>query len=203
MSEAYWLSGVEGDSALDCATQALQQAGARSVWLDALTWLGSKTAPAEIRTITPLVIDLLPKISLFAIQDAARSLTLNETQLVLMVEATPKGCAAAVLASPKAVGLWNLNPHARLGARFRGASRRDLTRWVKLLTHTEETPTPSLSACPTALNLKGIIPLAELPAGSIARLNQLARSLVSQKAAAGLLIERFGRAWLAINVESV
>jgi hypothetical protein len=223
VSEAYWLGGVEFDGNADAdlagmLQRTLARAHVRSQWLDAACWLDRETAEAGAPVLAPdlpwLGYPPAPLLAHLALHDAARCLELNETSLMLVVCGSGSAAAAAVLASPQAVGKWNLLPDALLAERLlftvpdgqavqpplaRALERhnRSLEEIACLANVTAEADEPTLTGLPD-----GIQTLCE--ANLIAALNRLARKLSEQQAEAGLLFSRRpGQPCLATLVERV
>jgi hypothetical protein len=120
VSEVYWVCGGEISGATELIDLLQAQAGIRPSWVEELHWLA--TAPAQTQNPEAGFPASLPFFQWempgmqdhFLLQAAGRAVMLEQRSLTVIVEAKQGKLAALALASPRAVGRYNLLPHARL-----------------------------------------------------------------------------------------
>jgi hypothetical protein len=120
MSEVYWVWGGEITGAAELSGLLQAQAGIRPAWVEELHWLSA--APAQNGNPGEGFPDSLPVFKWempgmqdhFLLQATGRAVMLEQRSLVVIVEEKQGKLAVQALASPRAVGRYNLLPHARL-----------------------------------------------------------------------------------------
>jgi hypothetical protein len=120
MSEVYWVWGGEITAVSGVSSLLQAQAGIRPAWVEEIHWLsapGGQSANAVdgLSASLPLFSWQLPGMQdHYLLQSVGRTVMLEQRDLVVIVEEKQGNLAALALASPRAVGRYNLLPHARL-----------------------------------------------------------------------------------------
>jgi hypothetical protein len=120
VSEVYWVWGGEITGAAELSGLLQAQAAIRPAWVEELHWLAA--APAQFGDPgdgfpagLPFFHWEMPGMQdHFLLQAAGRAVMLEQRSLVIIVEEKQARMTALALASPRAVGRFNLLPHARL-----------------------------------------------------------------------------------------
>jgi hypothetical protein len=112
-NEVYWIAGGENDD----LPALLAQAHVKPAWVDQTIWLGS--APSDF---TPpgafFAWAQAPLLDHYLLHAAGRTILTGGADLIVFGQQMGKGWAVALLASPMAVGRYNIMPAARLAAFF-------------------------------------------------------------------------------------
>jgi len=120
VSEVYWVWGGEITGAPDLASRMQEQASIRPTWIEELHWLAAPPAQpgipgADFSANLPFFLWEMPGMQdHYLLQSVGRTVTLEQRGLVVIVEEQQGKLAALALASPRAVGRYNLLPHSRL-----------------------------------------------------------------------------------------
>lgn len=226
MEEVYWIAGSElhyppeemtpemhvQKGAL-VAESALAAARIRPVWVDEVHWLSDLDLPgvpraalteAGLSAEKPLLEwGSIPILDHMLLQSAALAILAEDNHLVFLGRQVGCATSALLLASPTAVGRYNLNPVARLLGRltlrinpkdsaetlktiFRQLERKELDpsriSWIALsegLSSWDTSPLPGVSLISVA---------ACCPVGAFYQANTLIRTLAETGSACGLLI---------------
>jgi hypothetical protein len=205
MSEAYWINGLNKfNESSEWVKDIFFQAHANPVWMEEIYWLG-QMSPENSDNITginnsaPLfqLMDI-PGMDHILLHNAVRSLMLGDRQSIFLGHVD----AACWLASPQAVGKYNLLPRARLADRIiinPGRTKGQIQwEWISELTQEVELPPsgPVVLAIPSDYEIclgenDPQITFQRLnhPIGSAIRmLNALVESLEKSKFTLGLLM---------------
>lgn len=111
MSEVYWIAG--GDAADIPAL--LEGTRVKPERVDQTIWLGK--APPEFNPLGAFFgWGLAPLLDHYMLQAAGRTILTGGADLIVIGQQVGQGFAVALLASPVAVGKFNILPRARLGA---------------------------------------------------------------------------------------
>ena len=203
MSEAYWIySCGEGEPAL------LSRNGIRREWIEEAHWLAPLPASPNKDVATRFYWPIEPPHDHALLHLLGQALVSGERNLLLIGQGEAE---TALLAGPNAIGRYNLNPKARLTARFTHAGA-DFTGWLAALPTRLE---------PFEVDPAGIAWLAvdrhpgqqtafpqagwlENPEHLLRRMNELVNRLAQHRAQAGLLfsLPQHGP-WLATLVERI
>jgi hypothetical protein len=120
VSEVYWVWSGEITDAAELSGLMQAQAGIRPGWVDELHWLFASLAQSgnlveDFPTNLPHFRWEMPGMQdCNLLQSAGRAVMLEQSGLVVIVEEKRGRFAALALASPRAVGRYNLLPRARL-----------------------------------------------------------------------------------------
>jgi hypothetical protein len=120
MSEVYWVWGGEITTSGELSGLLQAQAGIRPAWIEEMHWLSafagqSATAVDGFSASLPLFRWEMPGMQdHYLLQSVGRAVMLEHRDLVVIVEEKQAKLSALALASPRAVGRYNLLPHARL-----------------------------------------------------------------------------------------
>jgi hypothetical protein len=240
MEEVYWISGAEFHYPPEDMTPQLHSMKAQAI-LKALL-AGSRTRPGSVNEIhwqydTQMgglsEHDLLqagfppamPAFSWetrdvsdhFLLQSAARAILADDAHLMILGQQVGCATSALLLASPDAVGIYNLNPQARLAARFSFSASElsprqaagNLGIELKKRSFTPETMRwAALSGCCMEdFPLLGSLPAASIlsvsaicPVGALYQANVLVRALQEDEQSAGLLLGRSSNGQILVTV---
>jgi len=120
MSDIFWINGFELNESRPPLQDGLEKAGVRPVMIEVVH---SIMNPADQLFDHPwdkfqAVFRWLPQAMLgdLLLQDACRALLIREYNLVLLAEKEDNSIHCALLASPQAVGRYNLMPKAHIAA---------------------------------------------------------------------------------------
>jgi hypothetical protein len=131
MSEVFLLSALQSEPDLEdnpssagpLVKSILKQAGLRAERLNEVHWLydpaGNPPAAEDLDHFTAASVFQwpdLPLIDHYLLQSCARSARLGDSHLILLLQTWQGRSAAALIASPQAVGRYNLAPAARIFA---------------------------------------------------------------------------------------
>ena len=119
MSDIFWIAGASIWKSPAAVKAALEKAGVQPAWIEEAHWILERDNPDGNYIINgaPAVVfqwkngSLLPD---YLLHNACRSMELRERNLVLLVEEEGDGLQFAVLCSPRAIGMYNLMPHAHI-----------------------------------------------------------------------------------------
>lgn len=131
MSEVFLINSIRAESGEPEETleaRLYAQAQIRRGWLEQADIIGATAAAGQVGG--PFVRSWPAESGLqhFLLQQAARTLLAGDAHLAAVVEA---GAGAALLASPEAVGVYNLSPRAALLARLGLPNGADLAALLK------------------------------------------------------------------------
>jgi hypothetical protein len=186
MSEVYWVWGTEITGAAELCGLLQTQAGIRAAWVEELHWLA--TTPVQTRNPGGGFLGSLPFFHWdmpgmedhFLLQAVGRAVILEQRSLVIIVEEKQGKLAALALASPRAIGRYNLLPHARLvflpSLQLKGATQQIAARLLE----------------PVQLSLDQVAWLADtgkrVAGGTVQLINRLVKKLDKNKGSYALLV---------------
>lgn len=236
MKEVYWIGGAVAvgsggaeQTAFSALTAALQGSGVRGGWVERAVWLappaeegaaGLALQSAGLRPEAPVFFwPAGPLRDHLLLHDAARSIETQDCRLMLVGQQNATAAGLGLLASPEAVGRYNLMPRARLAGRL----ALNPSGWQEVLAavcrafaqpELDPTATTWLAACndaePAGLQsdsasfpeARWLPPPAHARAGVAARLVELVQTLEEQNAPQGLLLSSLpGRPALVTRIE--
>lgn len=120
MSDIFWITGSDLSESLPTLAAALNQARILPGWVEVAHLAADNLEEArEIAAGAFPITFLWPRHagqSGFVLHDVCRSLLIREQNLALMAEKDQNAVHFALLASPQALGRFNLMPHAHIAA---------------------------------------------------------------------------------------
>jgi hypothetical protein len=120
MADIFWITGFEIKDTQSSLLKGLESAGIRPSWIElAHSIMDPADQPSEgVWNEFQFVYHWQPQSILgdFVLHDACRSLAAREQNLILLVEKEGDSFECTLLASPQAVGRFNLMPHAHIAA---------------------------------------------------------------------------------------
>jgi hypothetical protein len=198
MSDIFWITGAAIEKTQPALTAALQSAGLQPAWIDEAHWISGQAIETEdiISGFLSMVFRwprpaLLPD---FLLHNVCRSLELRERNLVLIAEEEGGLVHFAVLCSPRAVGQYNLMPHAHIAGWWALPSGGTPGLPQKLeKSGYDLTCVNWLSGEPSLLQqvqayFPDAKPVEDEPSAAAGRLNQLIRRLDEEKCSHGLML---------------
>jgi len=119
MSDIFWIAGASIGKSPAALKAALEEAGVQPAWIEEAHCILKKDNPDGNYMINgaPAVVfqwkegSLLPD---YLLHNACRSMELRERNMVLLVEEDGDSLQIAILCSPRAIGMYNLMPHAHI-----------------------------------------------------------------------------------------
>jgi hypothetical protein len=207
MSDIFWIEHGEIITLPDVTGSSLRQGGVQPVWVQVTYWIGEPPA-VELPGRAPLFYcwPAEPGLAAFLLQDALHVLKLREHHLVTLVEEKEGRIDQAVLASPRAIGQYNLYPKARIAG------------WWAL-------PPGGSAGLPQCLEAAGYEPSAmrwlagdaglvdegvryfpgakvlnDGPTGTMAALNRLVAAVVESRQDLGLLVCQSGKGPILVTL---
>jgi hypothetical protein len=242
MSEAYWIGGSflplepgkpESDAQASSARASavleavLKQRAVRPGWLDEVYWLVEpgfdriELADLDTDRTAMFTWQEQPLLGQHLLHAASRAIISRESDLLALGYSGKAGSSVCLLASPRAVGRYNLLPQVCLSARFALAPTMESGDWWQAVVHRlneaglELLPKDSAQeagslwlAASTGLALE-VVPTAVHPlpvdnAGGLpSLLNAMAAALGEQPGSRGLVVQHTSRALLVSLFESV
>ncbi len=246
MSEVYWIGGAAlswvdaeeataagepDEMAFSLLESLFKVTAARGAWIDEVNWMIAAGWHAAAR-LALQEAGLRPSVPAFywpnetlldhlLLHDAARGVIVQDCHLMLFGQQDASGASLALLASPNAVGRYNLMPRARLEARLAANPERraqTLPALYQALERRDLDPdaTALFAACSdvqldelqqdhhTFPDGRWLPPPARPQAGVTFRLAQLVEKLEEEQAHQGLLISALpGQPVLATLVQRI
>lgn len=215
LNEVYWIKGFHAEVSGEAFGRLMQMAGAREEWLDAVYWRAD-----ALGGMCPCPVPLFewgagPLSDHHLLQAAAWAILSGERHLLAVGTGDNH---FALLASPQAVGRYNLMPEVRLTARCGGLADSRLELGVNIQR--------ALQACSYApediavlgaqgfstrgdfaaafVNARTSAPASQNGLGAVGALNALAQDLMSHKTRLGLLVgARLPGIYLATLLERI
>ena len=143
MSDIFWITGSDLSESQPTLAAAINQVGVLPSWVEVAHLIADQVEQArEIASGAFPITFLWPRHasqSGFILHDVCRSLLIREQNLTLLAEKDQDAAHFVLLASPQALGRYNLMPHAHIAA------------WWTL-------PPMALSALPQKLDKSGFDP---------------------------------------------
>ena len=222
MTETYWIGGAvtlftpAAEALPRTVNITLQNSGVRPEQVESALWLG----PLALAQPAGLHWPVTAPLDHAVLQNACRTLITGEWHLLLAGESAPQAAAAALLASPSAVGRLNLVPRARLtplptlppapdwpqalwtAAQKTGEEDEPLEiEWLACAGPADERAAELQTALPAA---QWLTPQPDSPLGIVLALNSLVHTLEQENARAGLLLSlTTGQPLLATLLERI
>ena len=120
MDDIFWITGSGIEKSESALVEALKSAGLNSAWIDGMHWIADLNgqSPIQPNGHFPLVFHWPGQglLANFLLHDACRALSMREQNLALIAEEEGSQLHFSVLASPQAVGRFNLMPRAHIAA---------------------------------------------------------------------------------------
>jgi hypothetical protein len=186
MSEVYWVWGGEITGAAEVSGLIQSQAGIRPAWVEELHWLAAPLNKSEClgdgfpASLPIFYWDMPGMQDHFLLQATGRAVMLEQRSLAVIAVEKQGKLAIVVLASPRAVGRYNLMPHARLVFL---PSLQSNEKPDQIAAHLLE---------PVQLSLDQVTWLAEpnkrAPGGAVQLINRLVKKLDKNKGNYALLV---------------